>query len=129
MPLYMHQAAYTAESLAAQVKNPENRLEVGTKPAVEAVGGRLITGGFSLGEFDIVAIFEAPDDVSAAVVALGLSAGGALRAARTTRLLSGAEWVEALQKTPAVSSVYRPPLPEFSEDENSIETARFRGYL
>ena len=32
MPLYMYEAAYTAESWAAQMKNPQNR--------VEAVGRR-----------------------------------------------------------------------------------------
>jgi uncharacterized protein with GYD domain len=124
----MHQAAYTPESIAAQAKNPEDRLEVATRPAVEAAGGRLITGGFSLGEFDVVAIFEAPDDVSAAVVALAVSAGGAIRSAKTTRLLSGAEWVEALRRIPTVSEVYRPALPELI-DENSVEVARLRGYL
>jgi uncharacterized protein with GYD domain len=128
MPLYMHQAAYTPESIAAQTKNPEDRLEVATRPAVEAAGGRLITGGFSMGDFDVIAIFEAPDDISAAVVALAVSAGGAVRSAKTTRLLSGAEWVEALRRTPTVSEVYRPALPELI-DENSVEVARLRGYL
>jgi uncharacterized protein with GYD domain len=129
MPLYLHQAAYTPESIAAQIKNPEDRLEVATRPAVEAAGGRLITGGFSMGEFDLIAIFEAPDDVSAAVVALAVNAGGAIRTTRTTRLLSGPEWVEALSRTPAVREVYRPALPEPTDDENSVEVARFRGYL
>ena len=69
MPLYTHQAAYTGESIAAQIKNPEDRLEAGSKPAVEAVGGKLIVGGFSFGEYDLVAIFEAWDDMRAAAVA------------------------------------------------------------
>ena len=129
MPLFMHQAAYTSESIAAQMRNPQNRIEMATRPAVEAVGGKLIAGGFSLGEFDIIAIFEAPDDLSAASVALALNAGGALKSSRTTRLLTGDEWVEALQKTPMVSEIYRPALPESLVDENSIETARYRGYL
>ena|SRR6266545_610886 len=129
MPLFMHQAAYTSESIAAQTRNPQNRIEVATRPAVEAVGGKLITGGFSLGEFDVIAIFEAPDDVSAAIVALAVNAGGAIKSSRTTRLLSGDEWVEALQKTSVVSEIYRPALPDPLVDENSIETARYRGYL
>src|ERR1700694_169898 len=40
MPLYMYQAAYTAESLAAQLKKPENRVEAVGRSACEAVGGQ-----------------------------------------------------------------------------------------
>jgi uncharacterized protein with GYD domain len=123
----MHQAAYTGDSIAAQIKNPEDRLEAGTKPAVEAVGGKLIVGGFSFGEYDLVAIFEAPDDVRAAAVALAIAAGGAVRVARTTRLLTGQEWVQALQNAPSVTSVYRPPLMDtFMPAESTLaETEGF----
>jgi hypothetical protein len=31
MPLYLYQGAYTAESLAAQIKEPKDRIEVVTK--------------------------------------------------------------------------------------------------
>ena len=39
MPLYMYQAAYTAESWAAQMKDPQNRVESVGRQATEAVGG------------------------------------------------------------------------------------------
>ena len=42
MPLYMYQAAYTAESLAAQLKNPQNRADTVGRAACEAVGGKLV---------------------------------------------------------------------------------------
>ena len=112
MPTYLHQAAYTAESWAAQVKNPEDRLKTGTRPAIEAVGGKLIAGGFMFGEHNVVAIFEAPDDVSAAAFAATVNAGGALRSESTQRLLSGDEWVNALKKASEVGGRYSPPLPE-----------------
>ena len=108
MPMYMYQAAYTAESIAAQMKTPQDRMETAGRPAIEAVGGKLIVGGFSFGEYDLVAIVEAPDDVAVAGFALAIAAGGAIRAARTTRLLSGSEWMQALVKAGAVGGVYRP---------------------
>jgi len=38
MPLYMYQAAYTGESWAAQMKNPQNRVEsVGDRRAKRLV--------------------------------------------------------------------------------------------
>lgn len=106
MPLYMFQAAYTAESVAAQIKDPRDRIEA-VRPSAEAVGGKIIAGGYSFGEYDVVILAEAPDDVTAASISLATVAGGAVRLAKTTRLLSGQEWVEALQKTQG--SQYRPP--------------------
>jgi len=108
MPQYLFQAAYTSESLAAQIKNPQDRLEIVGKQLNDAVGARILAGGFSYGEYDVSAIVEAPDDVTMAAIAVALTAGGAVRAAKTTPLLSGSQWVAALRKAPAVSAQYRP---------------------
>jgi len=105
MPLYMYQGAYTAESLAVQIKNPQDRLDVVGKQIAPA-GAKLVTGGFSFGDYDVVAIIDAPDDTTMAAVSVAIAAGGAIRAAKTTRLLSGAEWVETLKKASSVG--YRP---------------------
>lgn len=108
MALYLYQLSYTPESLAAQIKNPQDRIEVAAKPVAEAIGGRILAGGYSFGEHDIVVIYEAPDDVSAAAVALAVAAGGAVKASRTTKLLDGQQWVEALRKAQSVAATYRP---------------------
>jgi uncharacterized protein with GYD domain len=108
MPQYLYQVAYTSESLAAQIKNPQDRLEVVSKQITDAVGARIVAGGYSYGEYDVSAIVEAPDDVTMAAVALAIAAGGAVRVAKTTPLLSGSQWVAALRKAPAVSAQYRP---------------------
>ena len=39
MALYLYQAAYTAESVAAQIKEPQDRIKAVT-PALEAQGPR-----------------------------------------------------------------------------------------
>jgi len=109
MPQYLYQVAYTSESLAAQIKTPQDRLEVVGKQISDAVGARILAGGYSYGEYDVSVIVDAPDDVSMAAVALAIAAGGAVRAAKTTPLLSGGQWVAALRKAPAVSAQYRPP--------------------
>ena len=56
MPLFMYQAAYTPESWAAQVKNPQDRIERAARPACEAVGGKLVGGWLCFGEYNIVVI-------------------------------------------------------------------------
>jgi uncharacterized protein with GYD domain len=76
------------------------------RPVFEAKGARIVAGGYSFGEYDVVAILEAPDDTVAASLVLTIAAGGAVRAAKTTKLLSGAEWIAALQA--AQSTTYRP---------------------
>src|SRR5213080_4643561 len=106
MPLYMYQAAYTAESLAAQLKKPENRVEAVGKAACEAVGGKLIGGWYCFGEYDLVIIADVPDDESMSAIALAIAAGGALKAGKTTKLMTGAQGVEAMKKAAAVAKVY-----------------------
>jgi uncharacterized protein with GYD domain len=105
MALYMYQAAYTPEALAAQIKEPQDRIEA-VRPALEAMGGKIIAGGYPFGEYDALVLIEAPDDTTAASIALAVGAGGAVRAAKTTRLLSGQEWIESLRK--AQGTQYRP---------------------
>lgn len=105
MALYMYQAAYTAQSVAAQIKEPQDRIKVVT-PALEALGAKILAGGYPFGEYDVLVVFEAPDDTTAASVALAVAAGGAVRSAKTTRLLSGQEWVESLRR--AQGSQYTP---------------------
>jgi hypothetical protein len=67
-------------------------------PALEAQGAKVLVGGYSFGEYDVLVIFEALDDTTAASVALGVAAGGATRSAKTTLLLSGQEWIDSLRK-------------------------------
>jgi uncharacterized protein with GYD domain len=105
MALYMYQAAYTAESMAAQIKEPHDRIEA-VRPALEGLGAKILAGGYPFGDYDVLVIYEAADDTVAASVAMAVAAGGAVRSASTTRLLTGPEWVESLRK--AQGSTYRP---------------------
>ena len=108
MPQYLYQVAYTPESLAAQIKNPQDRLQVVGKQLAEAVGAKILAGGYSYGKYDVAIIVEAADDVTMAAVAVAVAAAGAVKVAKTTPLLSGSQWVAALKKAPAVSAQYRP---------------------
>jgi uncharacterized protein with GYD domain len=105
MALYMYQAAYTAESMAAQVKEPHDRIEA-VRPALEALGAKILAAGYPFGDYDVLVVYEAADDTVAASIAMAVAAGGATSSARTTRLLTGPEWVESLRK--AQGSTYRP---------------------
>lgn len=96
MALYMHQISYTLEAWQALVSNPQDRTEA-VRPAIEKLGGKMVSGWFSFGEYDLVAITEFPNAVNAAAIAIAFAAGGACRSVKTTQLLSTAEGLEALR--------------------------------
>ena len=97
MALYMYQASYTAKSMAAQLKEPQDPVEA-IRPALEDVGAQLLVAGFPFGEYDVLVVYEAPDDLTAASVAMAVAAAGEVKSGKTTRLLSGQEWLESLRK-------------------------------
>jgi uncharacterized protein with GYD domain len=105
MPLYLYQVSYTPEAVAALIAEPQDRTDA-VRPAIEALGGKLVAAGYPFGEYDAIIVYEVPDDSSAAAFALAI-AGGAAKSAKTTRLLSGQEWIESLRK--AQGSQYHPP--------------------
>lgn len=97
MALYMYQASYTAKSMAAQLKEPKDPVEV-ISSALEDVGARIVVAAFPFGEYDVLVVYEAPDDMTAASVAMAVAAAGDVKSGKTTRLLSGQEWLESLRK-------------------------------
>jgi uncharacterized protein with GYD domain len=108
MPLFMYQAAYTSESWAAQIKNPQNRVEAVGRQACEAVGGKLVGGWLCFGEYDLILIADVPNLESMAGIALAVAAGGAVKASKTTPLMTGTQGIDALKKADAVAKTYKP---------------------
>jgi len=106
MPLYMYQAAYTAESWAAQMKNPQNRVESVGRQVTEAVGGKMVGGWYCLGDYEVILIADVPNIESMAAIAI--AAGGAIKSSQTTALMTGAELVAALKKSESVVKGYKP---------------------
>ena len=105
MPSFLLQASYSSEALASLLKKPQNRTEVVSK-AIEKVGGSLTGLWLSFGDHDVVAIFEMPDNISAAALALAVGAGGTVKNVKTTPLLTVEEGLAALKK--GAGSGYKP---------------------
>jgi uncharacterized protein with GYD domain len=103
MALYMYQASYTAKSMAAQLQEPQDPVEV-FRPTMEELGAKIMVAGFPFGEYDVLVVYEAPDDMTAASVAMAIAAEGEVKSAKTTRLLSGQEWLESLRKRRTVNA-------------------------
>ena len=108
MTLYMYQASYTAKSMAAQLTDPHDPMEA-IAPTLEELGAKVLVAGFPFGEYDVLVVYEAADDVTAASVAMAVAAAGEVKSAKTTRLLSGQEWLESLRKRRIVTRNLRQP--------------------
>ena len=106
MPLYLSKFSYTPATWARLVAAPEDRRKA-AQSYIESVGGKLHGFWYAFGSYDGYTLWEAPDNVSMAAVALAISAGGALSAHETTLLLTVDETIEALRKVEKVR--YRAP--------------------
>ncbi|GAA2653701.1 GYD domain-containing protein [Streptomyces vastus] len=106
MPLYLSRFSYTPETWAKLIGHPEDRAQA-AQSYIESVGGKLHGFWYAFGTHDGYNLWEAPDNVSMASVALAISGGGALSSFETTVLLTVDETLEALRTAGQVQ--YRAP--------------------
>ncbi len=67
----------------------------------QKLGGRLIGFYFCFGEYDFVAITEAPDDITAGAAAMAAVSAGRIK---TTKLLTVEESMDAMRKAGSLAS-------------------------
>ena len=106
MPLYLSKFSYTPETWARLIGSPEDRRKA-AQSYIESVGGKLHGFWYAFGTHDGFNLWEAPDNVSMAAVALAISGGGALSSLKTTVLLTVDETMNALGKAKQIQ--YRAP--------------------
>ena len=101
MPLYLSKFSYTSGTWAKLIGNPEDRRGA-AQSYIESVGGKLHGFWYAFGAHDGYTLWEAPDNVSMAAVALAIGAGGALASSETTVLLTIEETMDALSRAQQV---------------------------
>ncbi|MGP4046631.1 GYD domain-containing protein [Streptomyces sp. 2A115] len=106
MPLYLTTFSYTPDTWARLSRNPEDRGKA-AQTYIESAGGKLHGFWYAFGKHDGYALWEAPDNVSMAAVALAITGGGALSSFETTVLLTVEETIAALRKAEQIQ--YRAP--------------------
>ena len=106
MPHYLTKFSYAPETWARLISNPEDRRKA-AQSYIESVGGKLHGFWYAFGAHDGYTLWEAPDNVSMAAVALAIGSGGALSKFETTVLLTVDETIAALGKAKQVK--YRAP--------------------
>ena len=106
MPFYLTRFSYTPETWARLISKPEDR-RAAAQEYIESVGGKLHGFWYAFGEYDGYNLWEAPDNVSMAAVAIAIGGGGALTKFETTVLMTVEETLDALARVEGIR--YRPP--------------------
>jgi uncharacterized protein with GYD domain len=97
MAKYLVTASYTSEGIKGVLKNGGTARVDAVREAVAGLGGTIESFYFGFGGEDAYVIADLPDNISAAALAMTVSASG-LAAARTTVLLTPGEVDEAAKR-------------------------------
>ena len=104
MAKYMVLGNYNAQGAAGLIAQGGSARVNAIKALCKQIGGKLESCYFSFGDYDIVAVIEAPDNVSMTAASLAVAASGIV-SMKTIVLLSAKEMDEAATKVPG----YKPP--------------------
>ncbi|HKB17394.1 MAG TPA: GYD domain-containing protein [Candidatus Dormibacteraeota bacterium] len=97
MAKYLIRGSYTVDGVKGVLKDGGTGRRKAVADAVQALGGKLEAFYFALGEDDVVAIVEGPDNVTAATFSMRVASSGTVRAS-TTVLLTPEEIDQAAKK-------------------------------
>jgi len=95
MPTFMVQASYTNTAWGKLVQRPENRMEA-LQPIMERLEGKILSWYYTFGDYDVVVMFEVPNNITAAAVSMAIAGSGAVKAFKTTVLMSPDEGFDAM---------------------------------
>ena len=104
MAKYMVLGNYNDQGAAGLIAQGGSARVNAIKALCKQIGGKLESCYFSFGDYDIVAVIEAPDNVSMTAASLAVAASGIV-SMKTIVLLSPKEMDEAATKVPG----YKPP--------------------
>lgn len=107
MSRYLFQGSYTSDSWAAQVASQANVVDR-IQPLLTACKATLDSIYYAFGDDDIVALIDFPSPEDAASFSLAVSAGGSLKSAKTTPLLTVDQGVTAMKKAAKAGKGYQP---------------------
>ena len=107
MPHFLVQFSYTSRSIRALVERPDEDHAAGAAGLVGSLGGKLLGYWYALGNSDGVVLYEAPDNTTAASVAMAVGGTGEVSRLQTTALLTMSEARDAMRK--AAGATHLPP--------------------
>lgn len=106
MPLFMTKISYSASAWKAQIDNPQDR-EAAIRTMAESKGAKLLGFYYVFGDYDVVVIQDAPDEITAASILIAVAGSGAVAKSETNVLMSASDGLEAIKR--ASGAGYSPP--------------------
>jgi uncharacterized protein with GYD domain len=100
MPYFCHQVRYTTDGWSRAQHNSQDRFEAVRRP-IEQLGGSLRATFLTNGTFDVLAIAEFSEDVTAGTIAAAFAVGGDIATIDSTILLNAREAVALWAEGPA----------------------------
>lgn len=104
MAKYLLEGSYSADGLKGVLKDGGSGRRDAASKAISSLGGKMEGIYYAFGDHDVIAVFDAADNVTAAALALAVSSSGMIRT-KITPLLTVEEVDAAVKKHPD----YRPP--------------------
>lgn len=108
MPTYITQGRYTREAIKGMIVKPEDRFEALSRH-VSRAGGRVIGHYLTFGEYDFLAIIEAPGETQMAAILLSAAGAGGISDLRTMVALSSVEAKGAFAAAGDLAHSFRTP--------------------
>ena len=98
MAKYLFEVRYTVDGIKGVLKEGGTGRRAAVEAALKGLGGKIEAMYYAFGASDVYLIVDAPDNVTAAAIAMGVSSTGAA-AIKTTVLLTVEEIDQAGKKT------------------------------
>ena len=102
MALYMTQFSYTQQAWGALVKSPQDRMAA-LKELTAKFNSEVIGLYYSNGDYDGVAIIDAPDDETSNALLFAIISAGHVKATKTTHLYTVDQVMSSLKKAGTVT--------------------------
>jgi uncharacterized protein with GYD domain len=108
MSFYLYQISYSKEAIKSLVANPQDR-EAAARKLIEALGGKLHHLFFAFGQYDVICLIEAPDDVTMMAGSAAVASSGTVSSASTVKLMTSSEAMAAMALAGKVTGSYKAP--------------------
>ena len=94
MPMFISQGRYSREAIKGMVYAPENRTEA-VHGLYKSAGCNVLGFYVTLGEYDWMVVYEAPDELAASAAILAAVAGGGITDTKTCVAITAADAMKA----------------------------------
>jgi len=106
MSCYLVQADYTQQGVSGLASSPQDRSGA-LASLMESIGGKIHSLDICFGEFDVVIIMEASDDIEMASLSMAVGASGGVTNIHTPVLIPTSDGFAAAQNAKEIT--FRPP--------------------